>query len=299
MLASAAPETKKLGQMRAEVDQFSPTTTERFDFDSYCAAQVFLFLEPAASGAVFWNLPQLCSGAEEVDVGAFVAENPFGVIEPTISGALFLDSNQLFWNAHCANWNTSLQPLPHRSRSALPFVANVGWSNFLEYLYSFFARYANPASDAEPSSLSLPLSTPYADLLKELYSASPWRSWKKLGPLLGTSHAQLQRIAKRRIAVPQADLASRIDDFYTFFKRLAHLSGGDATTTTRLLTTRRARDGESANEFLLRQDYRNAFRAIMEAASPRRILPHVDVTPYRWYDEPSKDLYSDGDETDD
>lgn len=109
---------------------------------------------------------------------------------------------------------------------------------------------------------------------------------------------QLQRVARGETKVPQAELASRIDELYSFVKRLSRISGGDATATTRLLTTRRVRDGATANEFLLRQDYRNAFRSVMEAASPRKAMQQVDALPYRWYDEPSKDLYDDGAERD-
>lgn len=287
MLAPAVFERNALGQVRSEVRQFAPTTMDRFDFDDYCSMQVFLVLEPAASGAVLWDMPQ----QQHIS------------LEPTISGALLLDSNQLFKSPSHANWNTSLQSLTTTNQNTrLTGGSYGGWSKFFDYFSELIAKttaaMAQPLVNTPPEivnpELAAPeLTTPYANLLCDLHTTSPWRSWKKLEPLLGTSHTQLQRIAKGTVEVPQADLATRIDELYSFAKRLTRVSGGDVTATTRLLTTRRARDRKSANDFLLEHDYKSAFRAIMEAASPRKILPLIDAVPRRWYDEPSVDIYDD------
>lgn len=300
MLAPTLIEPNALSQIRSEVRQFAPITTERFNFDSYCSVQVFLFLEPDASGAVLWDMPL---HLKTEDISTWAPAFPYVALEPIISGALLLDSNQLFKSSLDVSWNTSLQSL-----TATPPRANVlggiysGWTKLFDYMSALITKPAAPAAQAHPSvptSISATeLTTPYADLLRDLHATSPWRSWKKLEPLLGTSHTQLQRIVKGSVEVPQDDVATRIDDLYNFARRLTRLSGGDATATTRLLTTRRARDGKSANDFLLEYDYKSAFRAVMDAASPRRTLPTSDAVPRRWYDERSVDLYDDGTESD-
>lgn len=300
MYAPALLEPNALGQIRSEVQRFAPSTMERFDFDSYCSMQVFLFLEPAASGAVLWDMPSQYFKTEDISRAPVF---PYISPEPTISGALLLDSNQLFKNSLQISWDTSLQSLTTTTKKTnLLGGIYTGWTKLFDYIAEFIAKPAVSVMQPEismPPTADIPeLTTPYANLLRDLHENSPWRSWKKLEPLLGTSHTQLQRIAKGTVEIPQDDLATRIDELYRFAKRLTRVSGGDATATTRLLTTRRARDSKSANDFLLQHDYKSAFRAVMDAASPRKALPTIDAVPRRWYDEPSVDLYDDGIEPD-
>jgi hypothetical protein len=102
----------------------------------------------------------------------------------------------------------------------------------------------------------------------------------------------LQRIANGTL--PNATVASNIDDLHRLVQRLNKVTRSNPTATLRVLTTPRARDGKSANDFLARQDYRNAFRAIMDAASPKPTIVAAEPRPLRWFDEPSRDLYEDG-----
>lgn len=270
-------------------------TTERFHFDVYCEIQLFLFSEPAASGAVLWD------GSRS---NAAVDDMPFHVISweslrpertaPMVSGALLVDAGFIF--SVCRDCNTST-PLH-------------GWSTF--DLWKDTALYdARPGvieqqvsllpSVSRPEPLALApvpaaiaeLATPYAELLNDLRATSPWRSWKKLASSLGTSHTQLRRIADGTVAVPGPDLAQRIDELHRFARRLARLSNGNPTVETRLLTTRRARDGKTATDFLRTCAYRDAFHAVMDAASPRPRVPAIAAVPLRWYDEPSRDLHDD------
>jgi hypothetical protein len=259
---------------------------------------VFLFLDPAASGAVSWDLLSPSFSFDKAllrELTSLQAE----VKTPAASGALLLDTNLIFSGSVNPNWNTPLKPL------LLTFWKDVLLQSFRDAWTTLVEQAALPARPAialEPLRLAptvdVDLATPYAVLLNELHATSPWRSWKKLAPLLGTSHTQLRRIADGTVAVPSADVAQRIDELHRFARRLKRLSRGNDTVTTRLLTAQRARDNRSANDFLEIHDYRNAFRAVMDAASPRTRTAAVETVPRRWYDEPSRDLYDDGIEHD-
>ncbi|MGP6159582.1 MAG: hypothetical protein ACLPYS_19080 [Vulcanimicrobiaceae bacterium] len=273
----------KSGQFVAEIGRFAPTTADRFAFDTYCSVQMLLFLEPSASGAVSWDVlsPNVTfDNALLTKLVPIQAE----VRTPAASGVLLLDTNLIFSSSATPNWNTPLRPLlltfEQTALPARPLVAPIA---------------------PKPICLTPPvvdLATPYAILLDEHHATSPWRSWKKLARLLGTSHTQLRRIAEGKVAVPSTDVAHRIDELHRFARRLERLSRGNGTVTTRLLTTQRARDQRSANDLLGIHDYKNAFRAVMDAASPRPHTAGVETVPRRWYDEPSRDLYDDGNEHD-
>jgi hypothetical protein len=288
----------KSSQFVAGVERFAPTTADRFVFDTYCSVQVFLFLEPAASGAVLWDVLPPNFSFDKALLAPLQAE----VRTPAASGALLLDTNLIFSSLLNPNWNTPLKPL------LLTFWKDVLLQSSHDALTTL-QQVALPASPliapiasepvAHPAPLDVvDLETPYALLINELRATSPWRSWKKLAPLLGTSHTQLRRIAEGVVAVPSADVAQRIDALHRFARRLERLSKRNDTVTTRLLTMQRARDQRSANDFLALHDYRNAFRAVMDAASPRPHAASVETVPRRWYDEPSRDLYDDGIEHD-
>lgn len=274
----------KSGQFVTAVERFAPTTADRFGFDRYCSVLVYRFLGPAASGAVSWDVPSprfSSNAAPSAKSMPLQAE----VTTPAASGALLLDTNLIFSSSVNPNWNTPLKPL------VLTF-----WKG---------PSVPPPVAPAASDAIYLPrltdvvdLATPYAVLLNNLHATSPWKSWKKLAALLGTSHTQLQRIAGGVVSVPGADVAQRIDELHRFARRIDRLGKGNETVTTRLLTTRRARDNQSANDFLTVHDYRNAFQAVMDAASPRPRMAAVDPVPRRWYDEPSRDLNDDGIEHD-
>jgi len=285
----------------AEIERFAPTTADRFGFDTYCSVQVFLFLEPAASGAVLWDVLSPTFSFDKL-LTKLTPIQP-EVRTPAASGALLVDTNLIFSSSVNPNWNTPLKPL------LLTFWKDVllqGLHDASAALIEKVAVRAHPS--IEPNALEsihltspgdvVNLATPHAVLLKELHTTRPWNSWKKLAPLLGSSHTQLRRIAEGAVDVPSADVAQRIDELHAFARRVERLSKGNYTVKTRLLTTQRPRDQKSANDFLRIQDYRNAFQAVMDAASPRPRTAAVEAVPRRWYDEPSRDLYEDGVEYD-
>jgi len=223
------------------------------------------------------------------------------------SGALTVDAGLLFTDAHHRAWNTPLKPTWHTlwlDVARHNFRKN--WHSLAEMVMLAPAPELLPVipirpplplpppvtADSQPAAVlarPIDIARPYSDVLEEIKNTGPW-SWKKLGKLLGTSHTQLGRIVSEG-AVPSDELAPRIDELHRFTQRLTRLTRGDAIVTKRLLTTPRERDRQSANDFLEQHDYRNAFRAVMETASPRLQVAAVETVPRRWYDEPSRDLY--------
>lgn len=264
-------------------------TTDLFQFDHFWKG--VLFLEQTVSGVITYDFQSPGRWTTSYQSNAGPARE---------QGALFLDCTEIFEPRGDAVWNTTLR----HSRTSLPrenLLKAVG-DLYIEDRPAFFSSPVKASGLMLPASAvtrSPDITTPYAELLKELYLVAPWRSWKKLAPLLGASHTQLRRIAEGAVSVPGDDLAARIDELHWFARRLQDLSRGNVTAMTRLLTTRRSRDRRSANDFLAMHDYRNAFRATMEAASPRPSLASVQGVPRRWYDEPSTDIYDDGTDSDD
>lgn len=268
--------------------------------------QLLLVREPVASGAVIW-FGQYPEEAIELDV-----VRPFTALPDSrscaTSGALAVDANLIFTDLSYRVWSTPLKPSWHTFWLDIArhnFRQN--WRSRAEIITLAPAPELLPIEPPRPALHPLPLpapvpvaavaefvdiGTPYSKVLADLKQIGPWSSLKKLAKLLGSSHTQLGRILNEG-ALPSDELAPRLDDLHRFAKRLARLTHGDAIVTKRLLTTKRERDQRSANDFLESYDYRNAFRAVMEAASPRPEVAVVEAVPRRWYDEPSRDLYDD------
>ena len=120
--------------------------------------------------------------------------------------------------------------------------------------------------------------------MKEIIQSGLW-SLRRLTPILGPSHQQIARVAEG--SVPSPDVACRIDELYRFYKRLNRLVAGNLVAMNRLLSTPRARDGKTAEEWLHAKDYTKAFGAAMDAVSPALNLPETETFPLRWYDQPS------------
>ncbi len=284
------------------------STEPRFGFDAYCTMQLLLVHEPVASGSVIW----FGQGREEnLEIESV---KPFALLPDfqswAASGALTVDAGLLFADTHHRPWNTPLKPTwytiwldvaRHNFRKNWRSLAQINMlAPAAEALQIVPIRPKRPAI-ASPLLITMPalpavapasdadIARPYSDVLKEIKDTAPW-SWKNLGKILGTSHTQLRRIVFDE-AVPSDDLAPRIDELQRFVQRLNRLTRGDVIVTKRLLTTPRERDQQSANAFLERHDYRNAFRCVMETASPRLQVAAADAVPRRWYDEPSRDLY--------
>jgi hypothetical protein len=278
------------------------STERRFGFDAFWDMQLQLVHEPLASGAVMWfvTYPYLAAGCTP----QFSPVLDFTT--PGVSGALVVDAGILFADARHRGSSTPL------SATLRHFWTDIAEPTFLntripltEILAGPIVTKALPTNEAPPTpaptlstaapvtepTRAIDVTTPYADVLADLKRISPWHSWKKLAPLLGTSHTQLRRITDGDVTVPSDDLARNIDELHRFVQRLSRLTNNDQTATKRLLTTPRERDGYSANDFLQRQDYRNAFRSVMEAASPRPNLVQVEPVPRRWYNEPSRDIH--------
>jgi len=281
-----------------------PSTEPRFGFDAFCKVQLLLVHEPVASGFIMW-FGRYPEESIELDV-----VNPIKMLPDFssygASGALAVDAGLLFTTARGRLWSTPLRPAWHTVWLDIArhhFRKN--WVSFDEIVTFTPASELATIAPIEPAWTPLPnpslsaeipalvdIATPYSEILSDLIKVGPWRSRKKLSRILGTSHTQIGRILKD-VAVPSDEVAPRIDELHRFHQRLSRLTRADATATKRLLTTPRERDGLSANDFLERQDYRNAFRAVMEAASPRPEVAAVESVPRRWYDEPSRDLYDD------
>jgi hypothetical protein len=300
-------ETAQRPKVHRNFEPFA-STEPRFGFDAYCTMQLLLVHEPVASGAVIW-------------FGQYPDENlelelvkPFALLPNfqswAASGALTLDAGLLFTDAGHRAWSTPLKASWHTlwlDVARHNFRKN--WQSLAEMVMLAPAQELLPViatrSKLPPPPLALPvamlalpaaalaqandIARPYSDVLDEVKNVGPW-SWKKLGKLLGTSHTQLRRIVSEG-AVPSDELAPRIDELHRFTLRLARLTRGDVIVTKRLLTTPRERDQQSVNSFLERHDYRNAFRTVMEVASPRMQVAAVEAAPRRWFNEPSRDLY--------
>lgn len=297
-------ETAQLPKVHRYFEPFA-STEPRFGFDAYCTMQLLLVHEPVASGAVLW-FGQYPEENIELDL-----VKPFSLLPDfqswAASGALTVDAGLLFTDAHHRAWNTPLKPTWHTlwlDVARHNFRKN--WHSLAEMVMLAPAPELLPVipirpplplpppvtADSQPAAVlarPIDIARPYSDVLEEIKNTGPW-SWKKLGKLLGTSHTQLGRIVSEG-AVPSDELAPRIDELHRFTQRLTRLTRGDAIVTKRLLTTPRERDRQSANDFLELHDYRNAFRAVMETASPRLQVAAVETVPRRWYDEPSRDLY--------
>lgn len=286
--------------------EYIASTEPRFGFDAFCKVQLLLVREPIASGVVMWfgQYPE-----ESIELDFY---KPFSLLPDfssyAASGALTMDAGLLFTNAHGRLWNTPLVPSWHTPwfdiarhyfrKNWLPLSDVITFAPAPELatiapLESAWTPLPLPSPTAATETAALvDITTPYSKILDYLIKRGPWTSRKKLGKVLGTSHTQVGRILKDD-AIPNDEVAPRIDELHRFQQRLSRLTNGDATATKRLLTTPRERDGLAANDFLERQDYRNAFRAVMEAASPRPEVASVEAVPRRWYDEPSRDLYDD------
>jgi hypothetical protein len=277
--------------------KFESPTSNRFWLDCYWDQQIFSLLSPQISGAWSWDVQKPIA---DIDIHymnivgltryRYVAE----LKAPAAIGAILVDADSIFSNERHVVWNTNLAP----SLSTRRGLRNLN--------YDFWAAGPIEAMPAPEHVLPKPelykpqlpmvqieLETPHATLLKELHRDSPWNSWKKLETVLGeASHTQLQRVAAG--TMPSPALATNIDDLHRFAQRLNKITRGNPTATLRVLATPRARDGKSANDFLAGQDYRNAFRAVMDAASPKPTIAAAESRPLRWFDEPSRDLYEDG-----
>jgi hypothetical protein len=302
-------ETAQLPKVRRHFEPFA-STEPRFGFDAYCTMQLLLVHEPVASGAVIWFVQ---SSEENIELDLI---KPFSVLPDfqswAASGALTVDAGLLFTDVHRRAWNTPLKPTWHTlwlDVARQNFRNN--WRSLAEIVMLAPAPEVLPVIPIRPtlpvSPLALPVAAPaqpatapaqpidierpYSNVLEEIKTIGPW-SWKKLAKLLGTSHTQLGRIVSEG-AIPSDELAPRIDELHRFALRLTRLTRGDAIVTKRLLTTPRERDRQSANDFLACYDYRGAFRAVMEAASPRLQVAAVETVPRLWYDKPSRDLYDD------
>lgn len=296
-------ETADVSQLRYDFGSFA-TTEPRFGFDAYCNLQWLLVREPVASGAVMW-FGQYPDESIEVEI-----VKPFAMLPNfrsfAASGALAVDAGLLFTDMNYGFSSTPLKPTWHTlwldvarqsfQKNWRPLAETLTLIPLPEILPSSPSRRVLPLpflpSAAVPAVAPAPpvdIATPYSAVLTDIRHIGPW-SWKKLAKWLGTSHTQLGRIVNDGV-VPSDDLAPRIDELHHFAERLGRLTRGDATVTKRLLTTPRERDRKAANDFLERQDYRNAFRSVMEAASPRLNLAPVQIVPRRWYNEPSRDIH--------
>jgi hypothetical protein len=297
----AQAEAKKPPQGRYHFEGFA-ATEPRFGFDAYCNMQLLFVHEPVASGAVMW-FGQYSDESVELDI-----LRPFSVPDFSAcaaSGALAVDAGLLFTDVHYRAWSTPLKPTwrtlwldvarHNFHKNWIPLSETVTVLPNYDVLPTISLTSPAPPpplAAGTPAVTAIDIATPYSEVVADLKRSGPWSSLKKLAKFLGTSHTQLGRILKEDV-VPNDELAPRIDELHRFNQRLARLTQGDATVTKRLLTTPRERDNLSANDFLEQCDYRNAFRAVMEAASPRSQLAPVQVVPRRWYDEPSRDLHDD------
>jgi hypothetical protein len=264
-----------------EFEHFIPTTANRFLFDAFCSVHVFAFREPAVGGSMVYNL---ISATDSFDYARIARLRE---LQSTFEALARYDDpivakNPLLTELRASNWPRASQ------RFSISFLREY------QHAAPVDAKHlVSPFVETSPTAAlqAVDLTTPHAKLLRKLYAASPWRSWKKLALFLGTSHTQLGRIVSGSLDVPPPVLATRIDELYGFVQRLERLARGNKTAETRLLTTRRKRDGRSALDFLAVQDYRSAFRAAMDAASSQSKIVTVEATTRQWYDEPSRDLY--------
>jgi transcriptional regulator with XRE-family HTH domain len=298
--------TAKLPEYQGDFESFAPTQP-RFGFDAYWNLQWLLVREPVASGAVMW-FGQNPDETIEVDI-----VKPFPMLPDfrscAASGALAVDAGVLFTDTYHRVSSTPLKPTWHTLwldvarhnfrnnwRALAETVMFMPATELLPVMPTLpaFSR-PRPQLEGPPPALApappVGIATPYSNVIADLKQITPW-SLKKLAKLLGTSHTQLGRILNDGV-VPSDELAPRIDELHRFAQRLSRLTHGDATITKRLLTTPRERDRKSAIDFLDRYDYRNAFRAVMETASPRLEVAPIEAVQRRWYDEPSRDLYDD------
>jgi hypothetical protein len=211
---------------------------------------------------------------------------------PAATGAILFDAESIFSNEYSLHWYTNLAPFLSTTRGLRKLSYDFLAAGNIDTMPAPEPALPKPELYNPPLVQIIELETPHGTLLKELRQNSPWNSWKKLEVVLGASHTQLQRIANGTL--PNSAIATNIDDLHRFAQRLTKVTRGNATATLRVLSTPRARDGKSANEFLARQDYRNAFRAIMDAASPKPTIAAAEPRPLRWFNEPSRDLYEDG-----
>jgi hypothetical protein len=288
-------------QYAVDMSRFAPTQP-RFNFDAFCTKQLLLVRDRDTSGAVSWIYQPNESANVAYSLQTNYVWQDLWCHKPV--GALAVDADSLFADIKHHVPNTQLAP----SKRAL-------WQDYFDQFYrtlyfdltDLYTVHAAPKVTLKPAlplavstfppvavappQRELAVTTPYADVLGNLKRIGPWSSWKKLAPLLNTSHTQLGRIAAGEVAVPANDLARNIDEMHRFALRVDRLTSGDATVMTRLLASPRERDNMSAMDFLNRQDYRSAFSAVMEAASPKPLLAAVEPKSLRWYNEPSRDLY--------
>lgn len=292
-------------QYAADMNCFAPTQP-RFNFDAFCTKQLLLVRDRYTSGAV----SSVYQPNEPVNV-AYTLQPKYlwqDLWRRKSIGALAVDADSLFADIKHHVPNTQLAS---SKRAPWQDYADQFFRTLYFNLSDLYTAHAAPKVLPEvtlkpalplavpalppiavaPAQRELAVTTPYADVLGDLKRIGPWSSWKKLAPLLNTSHTQLGRIAAGEVAVPANDLARNIDEMHRFALRVDRLTAGDATAMTRLLASPRERDNMSAMDFLNRQDYRSAFSAVMEAASPKPLLAAVEPKPLRWYNEPSRDLY--------
>jgi hypothetical protein len=264
---------------------FEAPTSDRFQLDNYWAIQLFSSFSPQISGALSWEVPEPIATSDVRYTNIARMTRYMGNAKaPAAIGAILIDADSFFSNEHGIAWNTNLPPFLLTARGLRTLNHNFSALGNIETM--------SAPKPALPMVRTIELETPHGALLEELRRNSPWTSWKKLETVLGASHTQLQRIANGTL--PSATIASNIDDLHRFHQRLNKITRSNPTATLRVLTTPRARDGKSANDFLARQDYRNAFRAVMDAASPKPTIVAAEPRPLRWFDEPSRDLYEDG-----
>lgn len=144
------------------------------------------------------------------------------------------------------------------------------------------------ASKAPPS-LPEELIADHAALLTHIYGRNLW-SWRELEEILGSSHTNLQRIAKRE-SKPSHELGKKILDLHRFIRRLEAVTNANTDTMKRTLECPNERSGRNAQALLREGNFKKAFSAVMDAVSPR--LPAIEPLPLLWYDEPSRAIWDD------